>query len=146
MKKLTINSVLSLALILFAVTSAIAKTTDHPKTPGTAVNVRYVVNIHFAASEPICNTYQVEMLDANGNLVVPAQIYIPGNESYTFYEQTRQTMGIRIARLVLAPNVDHFACEQELFTPPAVKLINFKNAETYNFDLVPSTKPSRRIE
>ena len=132
MKTLKINTILSLALILFAVTSATAKSTNNPKPAGSSVNVRYEVNIQFAASEPLCNSYLVEILDASGNMVAPAQVFIPGQDLYTFYEQTRLTIGIRIARLVLAPKVYHFTCEQELFTPPAVKVIHFIDRQTYS--------------
>ena len=146
MKTLKINTILSLALILFAVTSATAKSTNNPKPAGSSVNVRYEVNIQFAASEPLCNSYLVEILDASGNMVAPAQVFIPGQDLYTFYEQTRLTIGIRIARLVLAPMVYHFNCDQELFTPPAIKVIHFVDRQTYTFDLAPTTKPSKRVE
>jgi hypothetical protein len=145
MKTTKIITAISLALILFGAT-AFAKAPDHKKAAGTTVSVRYQVNIHFNSDKLICNTYQVELLDANGRAVAPAQYFVPGKEIYTFYEQTRQTVGLRVARLVLAPNLDRFACQQELFTAPDVKLINFVDKETYIFNLVPNAKPSKMIE
>jgi hypothetical protein len=145
MKTLKLISVLSLALILFG-TTGYAKKPANQRAAGPAVSVRYEVNVHFNAEKPLCNTYQVELLDAGGRAVAPAQYFIPGKESYTFYEQTRQSSGIRIARLVMAPNIDRLACEQELFTAPDVKLINFIDRETYTFNLMPNSKPEKRAE
>ena len=142
MKTTKIISALSLALILFGATT-FAGNVDKTKAAGSAVTVRYAVTVNLATDKPICNIYQVEMLDASGRLVAPAQYYVQGKESYTFYEQTRQSSGVRIARLVLAPNLDRFACEQELFTAPDAKLISFTNSETYLFNLAPVAKPSK---
>ena len=129
---------MSLAMILFAANSGTAKNTVNNKVPGPIVNVRYEVNIHLAAEMSLCNTYLVEILDASGRLVAPVQEFTPGKNLYNFYEQTRDIVGIRIARLVLAPERELGICPQELFTPPAVKLIHFMDHETYNFDLIPS--------
>jgi hypothetical protein len=145
MKKVKLFSVLSLALILFSATGY-AKQPAQKKASGTAVSVRHIVNVNLNTDKPICNTYQVELLDASGRAVAPAQYFVPGKKSYTFYEQTRQAAGLRIARLVLAPNIDRFACQLELFTAPDVKLINFVDRETYNFNLNPNAKPSKMIE
>ena len=139
MKTLSIISVLSLALIFSGINTSFAKGKGNANGNPT-VRVKYQVTIHLDVISTLCNTYQVEMLDANGRLVAPLQIYIPGNNKYIFEEQTRQTVGIRIARLVPNWSGDHYVCEQELFTPPAVKLINFKDGQAYFFDLYPTTK------
>ena len=110
------------------------------------ISVRYEISINMEADKPLCNRYQVELLDASGRAIAPAQYFVPGKKSYTFYEQTRQAAGLRIARLVLAPNIDRFACQVELFTAPDVKLINFVDRETYNLNLNPNAKPSKMIE
>ena len=138
MKKLTIISVLSLALIFTGINPGFAKENGTPNG-NPPVRVKYQVTIHLDIISTLCNTYLVEMLDANGRLVAPVQIYIPGNNKYIFEEQTRQTVGVRIARLVPNWSGDHYACEQELYTPPAVKLINFKDGQAYFFDLYPTT-------
>jgi hypothetical protein len=143
MKTTKMFSVLSLALIFLAATSGFAKNPDKTKAAGPAVSVRYEVNVHFNSERLLCNTYQVELLDVNGRMVAPAQYFEQGKVGYTFYEQTRQTAGVRIARLVMSPNVDRMACPQELFTAPDVKLISFTDHGTYTFDLTPSVNPSK---
>lgn len=145
MKTTKLLPALSLALIFFAATG-FAKEPNSSKTTGPSVNVRYVVTVNLGLDKPICNTYQVELVDANGRAVAPAQYFVPGNSAYTFYEQTRQAVGIRKARLVLAPNLDRYACQQELYTPPDVKVITFKDRETYSFILNPNTKPAQGKE
>jgi hypothetical protein len=138
MKTLTIISALSLALIFTGINTSFAKEKGNAKGNPTT-RVKYQVTIHLDVINTLCNIYDVEMLDANGRLVAPAQIYVPGNLVYTFEEQTRQTVGVRIARLVPNWSGDHYVCAQELYTPPAVKLINFKDGQAYFFDLYPST-------
>ena len=143
MKTVKFIPILTLALVLIGATSTYARKPQNLRPAGTAVSVRHEVNVHFTAEKPICNLYQVELLDANGRSVASPQAFIQGKETYTFYEQTRVSVGIRIARLVLTPNIDRYVCQQELFTPPAVKVINFIDHETYTFDLVPMSNPSK---
>jgi len=140
MKTLTIISALSLALIITGTNAGYAKNgvKSVNSGPNPTINVKYQVTVNLEVSRTLCNTYQVEMLDANGRLVAPAQIYDPGTVNYIFEEQTRQTAGIRIARLVPFWGGDHFVCEQELFTPPAVRLLNFKDGQAYFFNLYPT--------
>lgn len=116
---------------------------NNESLPDQTFNVRYEVNVNFAAVKDLCNVYQVEILDGTGQQVVPAIIYVPGTSVYNFYEQTRQESGIRIARLVQVPWGKHFACETELYTKPDVKVLNFHDAGTYSFELYPSAHPSK---
>jgi hypothetical protein len=117
---------------------------NNESMPGQMKQVRYAVNVHLSIDKTLRNTYQVELLDAAENLVAPRQIFVPGTSLYNFYEQTRQTSGIRIARLVpvIYPD-EHFVAEPDLFTPPAVLVITFVDGQTYSFDLYPQCKPSK---
>lgn len=146
MKTAKIFSVLSLALILFAAHAFATTPADKKKPEGTSKYVRYEVKITLSTEKTICNTYQVILVDINGRAVAPPQTFLSGKDTYTFYEQTRQDAGVRIARLVLAPNIDHFACMQELFTAPDVQIIHFVDRETYSFNLFPQFKPTKPIE
>ena len=107
------------------------------------ISVRYEISINMEADKPLCNRYQVELLDATGHQVLPAQIYVPGTKIYNFYEQTRLSKGVRIARLVVIPFDQHYICETELFTVPVSKLIQFVDGETYSYALYPETKPNK---
>jgi hypothetical protein len=142
MKTKKIIPVLSLVLILFAVITGYAKKNEKFASSTTTVTVRYEVNIHFSFNQPLCNMYQVEIRDAGGKLVAPAQYFVPGKAVYTFIEKTSLRKGTRIAQLVLAPDVDRFACDQELYIAPVAKLISFTDRETYKFDLNPILKQS----
>jgi hypothetical protein len=139
MKTTTIISALSFALIFTAANAGFAKPIGKPGNHGAnpTVRVKYLVTVNIDISKPLCDNYLVEILDASGRQVAPAQMYVPGQEIYSFDEQTRQTAGIRIAHLKMIPRggPEHFVCEQELFAQPAVRLINFADRKVYSFDL-----------
>lgn len=142
MKTLTIISALSLALIITGTNAVFAmhngKNGNAPSNP--TARVRYQVSINFQISEHLCNMYQVQMLDASGRQVAPPQFFTQGSLIYNFEEQTRQAAGIRIARLVMFTVGEHFVCDQELFTAPAIRLLQFKNGQAYYFDLYPTSQ------
>jgi hypothetical protein len=141
MKTTTIISALSLALIITSVNAGFAKPTNkNGNGPNPTVNVKYQVTVNLDISIPLCNTYQIEILDANGRQVAPPQNFVAGTEVYIFEEQTRQTAGIRIARMVTVSWGEHYVCDQEWFTPPDVHLLHFKNGQSYFFNLYPSSK------
>jgi hypothetical protein len=143
MKTMTIISALSLALFFTGVNAGFSKPTnkDGNAGPNNAINVKYQVTVNIQVIKNLCNTYEVEIVDANGRLVAPAQTYVPGIEKYNFVEQTRQTAGIRIAKMIVVyrGEGDHFICEQELSTPPVARLINFTDSQLFTFDLYPTT-------
>ena len=143
MKTVKFISALSLAIILLAATSSYAKKPDNNKVPGSVSTVRYEVNVHFSSDKPLCNFYQVQMLDANGNLVATPQAFIQGKTTYSFYEQTHVSAAIRIARMILTPNIDRFVCSEDLSVTPVAKLINFVEHSTYVFDLVPTSSATK---
>ena len=145
MKTLTIISALSLALIFTGVNAGFAKQNGKSgdSRPTPTIRVKYLVKINLEVSPHLCNFYQVEVLDANRQPVAPPQFFDPGTAIYNFDEQTRQAAGIRIVRLVLFTSGDRFVCEQELFTSPVVRLLNFKDGQVFHFDLYPTPEKPR---
>jgi hypothetical protein len=111
-----------------------------------AVTVRYEIAVHLVTDKPLCNRYQVEVVDGTGKAVAQPVAFDPTKSSYSFYEQTRQSSGIRIARIVLVNWPEHFVCETELFTPPSGRVVNFHEGASYLFDLYPSAQPSKGKE
>jgi hypothetical protein len=141
MKTTKIFSVLSLVLILSAVSSVFSAPID-TKNNQTAAKpaIRYDVNISISIDKPLCNLWLVKILDGNGRMVAPAQEFISGKTKYTFTERGPVT-GTRIAVLLKYQYGDHFVCETELFTAPAILKGTFLNGETYRFDLFPQLSP-----
>jgi hypothetical protein len=143
---------LIIALILSTV-NGIYASNPQGKNTQASVNpvIRYQVNIYVPASEkPLCNLYQVEILNGNGYQVVPAKIFTPGVSVYEFFERG-PVNGWRIARLVLAPigkdgeqgSGRRYQCEIEYYTKPVVLQGPFANGQTYRFDLFPQVQKSK---
>jgi len=147
MKTLKIYSALIFTMILLSVNAGFAKASDDRNNTNAnpTVQVTYRVVVHLETDKPFCNVYQVEILDATGKQVAPPQIYVPGNTTYKFVEQTRQMKGIRIARLVMVPFGPHYICPNELSTAPDVKVIEFHDGNSYPFDLYPRIGTIRNI-
>ncbi len=143
MKTTKIFSVLSLALIFITATSAFSAGPDK-KNDQVAVNtmIRYQVNIKLDTEKPLCNLWLVKILDQNGRMVAPAKAYSPSVTVYNFFERG-PAEGTRVAVLVKYQYGDHYVCQTELFTAPAILSGKFLNGETYRFDLYPSTQPSK---
>ncbi len=138
MKKSHILS-LSIAMIILTFTSGFSANNVTNTTNAALISqfgdISYRVNINLGELN-LCNTYLVELMDANGRLVAPAQEYKNGVNSYTFHERGPVT-GVRVAALVMA-NWDHFICRQELYTSPAIYYGLFLNGKTYFFNLYPT--------
>jgi hypothetical protein len=143
MKTTKILAALSLALMIFGMNTGFCAKTDNGNALTSAGgDIRYQVRIHIPADAAICNTYLVQLLDKNGRPVAPAQTYMQGTNQYDFYE-TGPVTGIRIARIVLDPHVDHIACPTELFCDPAVRIGTFLGGKSYPFDLYPTKTPQK---
>jgi len=136
MKTTKIFSILSLALIFAAATSAFSENITKKEVVSANAVVRHQVNIVLTLDKPLCNTYLVEIRDGNGRMVAPAKVFIPGESKYSFYERGPAT-GVRVAVLVVAPSHSHFMCDRELFTEPAVVFGPFSAGQTYRYDLFP---------
>jgi hypothetical protein len=143
MKTTKFFSALSLALVIFAATSAFAGGIDKKDGQIALTNVvKHHVNINLNLDRKICNVYLVEILNEKGQLAAPAKTYVPGVTSYDFYERGPAT-GVRIAVLVLAPVYSHFSCDTELFTQPSLVKGPFDAGTTYRYDLYPQTSSPR---
>lgn len=142
MKTLKLFSVISLALILFGVNSVYSRQINNRYAMSPSAIIRYQVIVHLHLDFTPCSIYLVQMVDAQGNYVAPPQVFVPGKANYSFYERGPVT-GVRIARLVLAPNMGHFACPPGLFCNPDVKTGKFLIGESYQFNLYPATEPTK---
>jgi hypothetical protein len=144
MKTIKYFSVLSLVLFFLAATAGFSNKGEKPKAQSVKVLViRYQVNVHFASDKVICNTYWVEIKDETGNLVAPAQIFVPGKIQYTFYSYKKESVykergTKRVAMLTMDPRVRNLECENNLFTRWDVKTGLFLLGQTYTFDLYPA--------
>ena len=144
MKTAKFFSILSFTLLFNAVNafSATDKLAEKDQMT-TKMNIRYEVNVYLFTRIDLCNTYWVQIMDENGRLVAPPQIFVPGLNQYTFYsmnkeEAYRERGTKRIAMLVLSPLLRNLECENNLFTRPDVKTGLFGLGQTYSFDLFPS--------
>jgi hypothetical protein len=143
MKTIKFYIVLSLVLVLAAVTSAFAASIGEINTQASGNHgIHYQVNIHSSYEKTLCNTYLIEIRDGQRQLVAPPQRYISGVTRYDFYERGPAS-GVRVASLVLATYGQHYVCDVELFTTPAVMRGPYLNGQTYRFDLYPKAQPSK---
>lgn len=140
MKTTKFFSVLSLALIFSTavLASSVNMNINDDRISAKPV-VHHRVNVIVSSERTTCNVYLVEILDGQGRLVAPAKTYVPGVTKYDFTERGPVT-GVRIAVLVLAPTLSHFACETELFTTPVIIKGDFLTGQTYRYDLFPRTQ------
>jgi hypothetical protein len=146
MKTIAIFSALTFALIITGISTGLAK--QKQNVPANRVaKIYYHVTVAGDPMRTLCNTYKVEITDANGNLVAPAQVYIPGTMNYSFEESTRLNAGIRIARLeIMTYGPEHFVCDQELFASPDVKLLHFQDGQVVQFNLyLHSKQPAKAL-
>ena len=147
MKTLRNFLALGFALILSNMTLVSAGTPGGKITPTPLTTViRYQVQVHAPSDKSICNIYQVELLNAGGQQVAPAQIYIPGTTIYTFYERG-PVKAPRVARMILAPigkeGGRHYICDNDYFIDPVVQTGPFEGGQTYLFDLYPEILGTR---
>jgi len=106
----------------------------------TRVSVRYEVSINLILSKPLCNTYQVEVVNEYGAAVATPIHYDPAKSTYIFNEQTNEKSGLRTARLVLVDWPDHYICPTELFTNPSSQKVFFSEGGFISFELYPTVK------
>jgi hypothetical protein len=140
MKTAKFFSVLSLAIIISGVTFGFSRDIDNRNSQISMMpGITYQVVIHFSElSKEICNPYLVQILDENGRLVAPAQVFIKGINKYVFYEKGPALGRSRMAVLTPVGYPQHFVCPNDFFTPPDVKIGPFKSGQTYSFDLYPT--------
>ena len=142
MKTLKITSVIAVAALFFGISAVNAGTpgvSTSSKIGGTLI--RYQVNVHIDRDLSLCNIYFVQLTNREGESISTSQRFIPGVNTYTFYEAGPVRAGIRVARLVLGPWYGHYICEPDLWTDPSVMIGSFDNGQTYVFDLYPKSVP-----
>jgi hypothetical protein len=138
MKTTKITAIVSLVLILFGTNLLNAGNTIGKPRMIIGMNlVRYQVNVHLPFDVRLCNLWVIEVTDAKGNLVAPAQGYSELTDTYIFYEKGPVT-GTRVARLVLSTTTMHYNCDPEFNVYPDFKTGTFAVGQTVTFDLYPS--------
>jgi hypothetical protein len=147
MKTTKLFSLLSIAMIIVSVTSGISNGIENRNSQGALVpGIRHQVVIHLPAfTKDICNPYLVQIIDENGRLVAPAQVFIKGNSKYVFNEKSPALGKARIAVLIQVSYPQHYVCPNDFYTEPDVKMGPFKAGQTYSFDLYPIIPTSNSI-
>ena len=146
MKTTKILTILSLA-ILFAISSTgNANGVDTRNKQGSAMpSVTFQVSIHLSGlTKDICNPYIIQIIDENGRIVAPAQVFNPSTTKYVFREKTPVTGKTRIAVLMPVSYPQHFICPVDLFTTPDAKNGPFLGGQSYSFELYPVVKDNIR--
>jgi hypothetical protein len=99
------------------------------------INIKYEVNVYLFSRIELCNTYLVQVTDETGRLVAPPKVFVPGISRYVFAEDGPAQGRVRVAMLVLAPDVDPVACPIQIGARPDVKMGPFVPGQTYPFVL-----------
>ena len=138
MKTTKIFSVLSLVLIFATVNTVYSKgrTTDN-RMQAEKKTIRHEVTIHHSLGFTLCYNYLVKITDANGRLVAPPQVFVPGISKYVFTENVSNSSNVRIASLSLPENVDPYFCATNLNAKSDPMTGPFISGKTYSFDLYP---------
>jgi hypothetical protein len=138
MKTMKIFAAVSLALIIGIAGAYSGNNPNAGNNNAGNTLIKYHVNIHITKDLAPGTIYMVQLVNARGEFVAPTQTYIPGKTHYAFFEPGN-VRGIRIARLVIASNIDHFASLPTLYCKPDIKGGTFLGGENYFFDLYPMT-------
>jgi hypothetical protein len=138
MKTTKTFSILSMILI-FAGVSAFCSGSNSVGNPQMTrkINIKYEVNVYLFSRIELCNTYLVEVTDETGRLVAPPKVFVPGISRYVFMEDGPAKGKVRVAQLVLAPDVDPVLCPIRIAARPDVKMGPFELGQTYPFVLRP---------
>jgi hypothetical protein len=141
MKTTKFFAILSLLLISVGVTSLFSNNNlvDKPQIT-RKINIKYEVNVYLFSRIDLCNTYLVEVTDETGRLVAPPKVFVPGISRYVFAEDGPAQGKVRVAMLVMAPDVDPYDCSTHIAARPDVKMGPFLQGQTYPFVLRPLLK------
>jgi len=136
MKTTRLFTVLSLALIFIGLNSVYSSDRLTGNTQMTRkINIKYEVNVYLFSRIELCNTYLVQVTDETGRLVAPPKVFVPGISRYMFAEDGPAQGKVRVAMLVVAPDVDPYACSTHIGARPDVKMGPFLAGQTYPFVL-----------
>jgi len=139
MKTLKITTVFFMIALFAGFTSAYSANRDNGQVNRPGDVVRYQVNVHTTTDLDFCNAYLVVLIDGHGNTVAPSQGYNPRILTYTFTE-SNSTPGVRGARIIINPEIQHFVCVNDLSSAPVFKMGPFMTGQSYTFDLYPESK------
>jgi hypothetical protein len=141
MKATKIFSVLSFLMLFIGINTAYSGDglTDQPKMT-RKINIKYEVNVYLFSRIELCHTYLVRVTDETGRLVAPAKIFVPGISRYMFAEDGPAQGRVRVAELVMVPDVDPITCSTQFGARPDVKMGPFVPGQTYPFVLRPLVK------
>lgn len=138
MKTTKILSILGLIMIFSGITKVFSDNVPNGSPRMTTTNsIRYVVNVYLFSRIELCNTYLVQVTDETGRPVAPPKIFVPGIQRYIFTETGPAQGKIRVAMLVLSPDVDPVVCQYQIGARDDVKLGPFKQGQSYPFVLRP---------
>jgi hypothetical protein len=141
MKTARLLSAITFAVLIFGASVIYAGnpgTLNGNRMGGTLI--RHQVNIYFTREISWCNTYFIQLTNKDGESISTSQRFIPGVNTYTFYEAGPVT-GVRMAKLVISPRMGHYICLPEIWTAPDIKIGTFENGETYIYNLYPQNVP-----
>jgi hypothetical protein len=140
MKTTKLFSVLSLAIIFAATTAGFSNGIDNRTSKASNMpGITYQVAIHLPGFiKDICNPYLVQILDENGRVVAPPQVFINGVTKYLFFEKAPVSGRTRMAVLIPVSYPNHYVCPNDLYTLPDVMTGPFNTGQTYTFDLYPA--------
>ena len=138
MKTIKLLSILSLIMILSGAKSSYSDNvpTNNPRVSTMNV-IRYEVNVYLFSRIELCNTYLIEVTDETGRPVAPPKTFVPGIQRYIFTETGPAQGKLRVARLVLSPDVDPVVCRVQIGARDDVKMGPFKPGQSYPFVLRP---------
>ena len=141
MKTTKFLSVLSLALIFAGITAGSSGKVEalSPKnSQNTGITYDVIIHRDYYITTP-CNIYVIQVVDENGRLVAPAQIFAPGIDKYSFIENISTAGHMyprRIAMLVeVIPPQQPDCASPPLIALPDVKMGPFYVGQTYFFNL-----------
>jgi hypothetical protein len=138
MKTTKLISILSLIMIFCGANTVYSDNvpTNSPRVSNTN-SIRYEVNVYLFSRIELCNTYLIQVTDETGRPVAPPKIFVPGIQRYIFTETGPAQGKIRVAMLVLSPDVDPVVCGYQIGARDDVKLGPFKPGQSYPFVLRP---------
>jgi len=141
MKTTKFVTILSLILLFAGINSLFSNNNLTDKQQITRkINIKYEVNVYLFSRIDLCNTYLVQVTDETGRLVAPPKTFVPGISRYVFAEDGPAQGKVRVAMLVMAPDVDPYVCSTHIGARPDVKMGPFLQGQTYPFVLRPILK------
>jgi hypothetical protein len=137
MKTKAFFSVISLAMIFAAAAAGFASNKDGLQAKASTAGITYKVMIHSDMISNPSGTYVIMILNESGNLVAPAQAWIPGVNIYTFREKVSgaPNPGARRIAKFVPVKPSYLPNSPLLHAAPAVLVGPFLSGKAYFFNL-----------